>query len=106
MVSRTALAASSSKVITQLPVTWGLSSISLPRLVSTTLVSPFDPPCWVQVAWITFRVLTGFAAAPSLVSLVTVDEGEGDQGCGVSGRRRNPDGYPRRPTREAISRSS
>jgi hypothetical protein len=32
----------------------------------------------VQVAWITFRVLTGFAAVPSLVSLVTVDEDEGD----------------------------
>jgi hypothetical protein len=35
----------------------------------------------VQVAWITFRVLTGFVAASSLVSLVTVDEGEGDQAC-------------------------
>ena len=92
MVSRTALAASSSKVITQLPVAWGSSSISPPRLVSTTLVNPLDPPCLVQVAGITFRVLTGFAATSS-VSLVTIDEDECDHHRDLASQPRWP-GYP------------
>lgn len=70
-------------------------SISPPRLVTTTLVNPLDPPCLTQLAWITLRVLTGFVAETSLVPVVTVDNGEGDHACDVHRHGPHPDGLHR-----------
>jgi hypothetical protein len=84
IVSRTALAASSSKVITQLPVACGSILISPPRSVSTTLVNALDPPCWVQSAWSVRWMPIGFVFEALSVLLVTSDDSERSRNSGVS----------------------
>jgi hypothetical protein len=51
------------------------------------------PQYSAQVAWMTLRLWrAGFVVGASVVPLVTVDEGEGDQACGVHQRGHHPDG--------------
>jgi hypothetical protein len=54
----------------------------------------------VQVARITLRFLpVGLVAGPSVASLVTIDNGEGNQVCGVPLRGPSRLGYTGRPAR-------